>query len=327
MRRREFLAAVGGAAAWPFVTYAQPSGTSMRQIGYVGSVRQPAPKSPFDCFNAGLRDLGWIEGRNINIIYKGTDSSSQGFADATRDLVKLQPELIVTTSTPATLAAKAATDRIPVVFISVSDPVASGVVKSLARPHGNLTGVSNFLPATTAKLLELISVVAPKTSRVGVLYDPANAGKLLEVGELRAAAETLRVQLVSMEAKSTGDLERVLSIAVETGCHAVITLLDGVTIKNKEQITEFVSRNKLLGIYQVSDFVEAGGLMSYGLNYCRHFRRASSFVDRILKGSKPADLPVEQPTEFELVINMKVARALGLDIPATLLARADEVIE
>ena len=312
-------------AAWPVAALAQPS---VRQIGYVGSSpRQSGAQSPFDCFNAGLEDLGWKDGRNISITYKLTDNSSESFARIAGDLVNVKPDIIVATSTSLALAMKAATEKIPIVFISVSDPVATGIVKSLARPGGNITGVSNFLPATAAKLLELLLTVKPTTSRVGVLFDPTNMGKLLEVEELRVAASILRVQLIPLEVRTAPDIERTLPAAVSAGCDGLITLVDGVTFPNRTQITEFVSRQRLLGIYQVSNFVDGGGLMSYGLNYCRHYRRAASYVDRILKGAQPADLPIELPTEFELVINMKVAKALGVEIPPTLLARADLVLE
>lgn len=328
MRRREFIGIVGGAAAaLPLAAWSQPAGATKRQIGYVGSGRQSGLQAPYDCFIAGLRERGWADGININLIYRVTDSTAESLANVAHELVSLGPDIIVTASTPSTLAIKNATERIPVVFVSVSDPVATGIVKSLARPDGNLTGVSNFLPATTAKLLELLQTVALNSSRVGVLFDPTNAGKLLEVRELATAASALRIELVLMEVRSATDIDQILSGQVGERCNSLITLVDSVTFPNRSRIAELASHRGLPAIYQVRDFVDAGGLISYGLNYCRHFHRAASYVDRILKGARPADLPIELPTEFELAINLKAAKGLGINIPPTLLARADQVIE
>lgn len=327
MRRREFLALAVGAVAWPSMASAQKLGSSVRRIGLLSGGGKPNGQALWKCFDDGLRDLGWSEGKNISTEYRWTDGSMERLPEMASELVRLKPDLIVTTSTPTTLAAKFATAEIPVVFISVSDPVGTGIVKSLARPDANLTGVSNFLPATTAKLLELVTAVAPSASRVAILFNPTNAGKLLEFDELRAAANILKIAIEPLEVRSIGDLEQLLTRSLQSRCDALITLVDGVTISSRVKIAQFAAKERLIGIYQVRVFADAGGLIAYGLDYCRHFRRATTYIDRILKGARPSDLPVEQPTEFELIINMKAARELGLTIPPTLLATAHEVIE
>jgi putative ABC transport system substrate-binding protein len=216
---------------------------------------------------------------------------------------------------------------IPIVFIAVSDPVKSGIVASLARPGGNITGVSNFLPATSGKLLELLVLVAPTAARFGVLHNPNNEGKILELQELQSAGRTLAVQIEPIEVRSLNDFQNAFSRTSNLKCDALIVLQEGVTLGGRQQIAKYAENNKLPAIYQIREFVEAGGLLSYGLNYCRHYGRAATYVDKILKGERPADLPVELPTRFELVVNLKTAKAIALEIPAMLLARADEVIE
>jgi putative ABC transport system substrate-binding protein len=233
----------------------------------------------------------------------------------------------VSTSTPAAQVMRHTMQQLPVVFLMVSDPVASGIVKSLARPDGNTTGFSNFLPATTGKLLELIKTAVPAASRVAFIYDSANHGKLLELQELQEVAPALQVTLEPHEMRSDGDVEIVFFEMTQTRPDALIVPSDHRTLNRLQHIVELVARMKLPTIYQTREFVEAGGLMSYGLNVCEHHRRGATYVDKILKGAKPADLPVEQPTTFELVINLKIAKALGITVPPSLLARADEVIE
>jgi ABC-type uncharacterized transport system substrate-binding protein len=216
---------------------------------------------------------------------------------------------------------------IPIVFIAVSDPVKSGIVASLARPGGNVSGVSNFLPATTGKLLELLVLVAPAAARFAVLHNPNNDGKILELQELQGAGQTLAIKIEPIEVRSLNDFQNAFSRISDLKCDALIVLQEGVTLEGRKQIAKYAQDKRLPTIYQIREFVEAGGLLSYGLNYCQHYGRGATYVDRILKGERPADLPVELPTRFELVVNLKTAKAIALEIPPMLLARADEVIE
>lgn len=243
------------------------------------------------------------------------------------ELIRPTPDLIFAAGTPAAQELQRATRDIPVVFAMVSDPVASGIVKSLPRPEANVTGVSNFLPATTGKLLEFAKAVVPKASRVAFLYDPANAGKLLELQELRASGPVQGVTIEPHELRTSADIERAFVAMTKAPPGALIIPTDGVTLRSRNQIVELAAKMRRPAIHQTREFVDAGGFMSYGLNVCQHFRGVASYVDKILKGAKPGDLPVEQPSTFELIINLKTAKALGLKTPQSLLLRADRVIE
>ena len=219
------------------------------------------------------------------------------------------------------------TQNIPIVFLGVSDPVESGFVKSLSTPGGSLTGISNFLPATSGKLIEILKLFAPKAVRFCVLHNPTNPGKILEVRELQTAGRTLSVAIEPVEVRSADDFESAFATITAFNCDALITLQEGLTLGGRREIADFATAHRLPTAFQIKEFVEAGGLMSYGLNYCQHYRRAATYVDKILRGSRPAELPVELPTTFELVINLKTAKALGMAVPQSLLATADEVIE
>ena len=325
MRRREFMALVGGAVVWPGTARAAAEG-KLRRIGFLSTNTAAAGKSLLKCLMAGLRDRGWIDGQTLALdLHWGGETG--GFAASAAALVARKPDVIVTTGTPATLAVQRATAGIPVVFVAVSDPVASRIVAGIARPGGNITGVSNFLPATTAKLVDYLRTAAPGVRRVAVLYDIANPGKLLDVDALRRAGAAAGVDVVSAGVRAAGDLDQAFAMILQSHCDGLITLQDGVTLGSRARIIAFAAASRLPGIYQIREFADAGGLMSYGLNYCQHYRSAAPYVDRILKGAKPADLPVEQATRVELKINLKTARALGVVFPPTLLARADEVIE
>ena len=280
-----------------------------------------------NCFLGELRDLGWVEGKNFEINYRWSEGVLERNAPLMAELMALKPDLIVASSTQAAQAALRATQQIPVVFIAVSDPVSSGIVASLARPGANITGVSNFLPATTGKLFELLKTLAPDAARIGVLYNPTNDGKVLEMRELEVAAQVMGVSVKPLLVSSSEDFERVFQEAVDLRVDSLATLVEGVTLINRSRIVEFAERNRLPAIYQIKEFVKAGGLMSYGLNYCQHFRRAATYVDKLLKGAQPADLPVELPTTFELIVNVTAAKAIGLTIPQSFLVLADEVIE
>jgi putative tryptophan/tyrosine transport system substrate-binding protein len=326
MRRREFIAFLFAAWAvlWPIGLAAQGP---VRRIGYLTPLSASAGRIYESCLRVALQKLGWMEGQNLKFEYgrfEGNTDRVSGLAD---ELVRLRPDVLIGASTPAAQALQKATREFPVVFVAVSDPVASGIVASLARPGGNVTGVSNFLPATSGKLLELLKQTTPQLVHVAVLRDANNFGKTLEVRELQKAGQTLDIQIDPVELRTPDDIDPAFTAMAKQPPDALVTLQDGVTFANRQRIVDYAAKMKLPAIYQIKEFVQAGGLMSYGLNYCQHFERAAVYVDKILKGSKPSELPVELPTTFELVINLKAAKALGITVPPTLLARADEVIE
>lgn len=316
-----------GAAFGPLNASAQRTAARPARIGFLVNFSPESGKALIECFQHGLRDLGWNEGKNINLEYRWAAGMSDRYPGLAAELVRLNPDLLVANSTPAAQAVQRATTTISIVFIAVSDPVASGIVSSLARPGANISGVSNFLPATTGKLLEFLKIAAPNVSRVGVLHNPSNPGKIIEVQELRAAAQSMAITIEPLEVRSSGDFDRAFSRAMESRCDALLALQEGLTLANRARITEFTKKHRLPAIFQIREFVEAGGLMSYGLNYCDHFQRAAVYVDKILKGARPAELPVELPTSFELLINLKTAKAINLKIPQSLLVRANEVLE
>ncbi len=326
MMRRDFIAGLGVSAALPLSAHAQARG--MRKIGYLaGTPDTDGGRALVRCFLKELAELGWSEGANLSVdIRWGGVGQAQYEADAA-DLRRRGFDLMVATSTPAAQAArKLVTDK-PVVFIAVSDPVKSGLAASLARPGGNMTGVSNFLPATTGKLIETLKIVATGAVRCGVLHNPANAGKLFELEELRLAGRQASVAIEPIELRSPSDHAVAFDNILRQRCDSLVVLQEGVTLAAIREITEFAKARRIPSIYQIREFVEVGGLMSYGLNYCDHYARAAVYVDKILRGADPRDLPVELPTRFELVVNAKTAKELGLELPATFLARADEVIE
>jgi putative tryptophan/tyrosine transport system substrate-binding protein len=328
MKRRDFIGVIGGAAvAWPLAGRAQQR-EKMRRIGLLSNFSNAGSgKYLISCFVDGLRDLGWTDGTNVKIDFRWAEGIADRFSLLAAELVNSKPDLIVVTSTPGTQAVQKATRDIPVVFMGVSDPVTSDIVASLSRPGGNITGVSNFLPAISGKLIELLRTVAPSSARLGVMHNPGNAGKILELNELQEAARTLGVAVVPIEVRSSEDFPEVFSKIIRENCDGLIILQEGVTLGGRKQIAEFAVRNHLPTIFQVREFVDVGGLISYGLNYCQHFRLGATYVDKILRGALPADLPVELPTKFELVINAKTAKTLGLEISPALFATADEVIE
>jgi putative ABC transport system substrate-binding protein len=329
MERRTFMGLVsGGLLAAPLTAWAQPVKKPWR-IGYLSGGSSPVMAPYVAAFREGLRNRGLIEGENIVVEYRWADGNNEKLPALAAELVALKVDLIVTSSTPAALAAKRATTQIPIVFGMVSDPVASGLVASLAHPGGNATGWSNILPEMAGKLLGLIREAVPKASRIALLGDPTNPGKVLEFKAIRDQAPSLGVTIQSVEVPTQATLDAALSAMGRARPDALIVLVDGVTGSHRGQIqiSEFAAKHRVPAIYQERFFTDAGGLMSYGLNRQSMDRRAGLYVDKILRGTKPADLPVEQPTTFELVINLKTAKALGLTIPPSLLGRADEVIQ
>lgn len=309
----------------PFGARAQRAAPA--RVGFLGGSSSTAGQALLSCFLAELTKIGWTEGRDFKLEIRWTEGIVDRYAQYAAELAQTNPDVIVATSTPGAKAAQRATSRVPIVFIAVSDPVASGIVGSLARPGGNVTGVSNFLPSTSAKLVELLRAAVPGLTHFCVLHNPENAGKMLDLQEIKASGELSGATVEPIAIRSAGELERLLSDRSRPTCDALITLQEAISFSYRTQIAEFALQNRLPTIFQVREYVEAGGLMSYGLNFCKHYGRASYYVDRILRGTSPGDLPVELPTTFELVINMATGKALGLDVPTALLARADEVIE
>jgi putative ABC transport system substrate-binding protein len=323
--RRTFLAGTGAVLlAAPLAAWAQPVKKPWR-IGHLSGGSSPVMAPYVAAFREDLRNRGLIEGENVVVEYRWADGNNEKLPALAGELVALKVDLLVASGTPAAVAAKRATSQIPIVFTTVSDPVASGLVASLARPGGNATGWSTILPDMGGKLLGLIREAVPSASRIAVLANPTNPGKVLELKTMRDQAPSLGVQ--SVEVPTPASLDAAFSTMGSARPDILVTLFDTVTLSNRGRIVEFAARHRIPGIYQLKEFVDAGGLMSYGPSLQSMVWRTAIYVERILKGTKPADLPVEQPTTFELVINLKTAKALGLTIPPSLLGRADEVIQ
>jgi putative ABC transport system substrate-binding protein len=325
MTRREFIAVLGSAAAWPLAVRAQDAGKIPR-IGYLS----PGTKlSLLDrSFLQGLRELGYVEGKNILIEYRFAGGKFKRLPAMAAELVQLDVDVIVARVTQASLAAKAATKTIPVVMLGVSDPVGSRLVTSLARPGGNITGTSSQTAEVQGKSLELLKEIVPKLSRVAVLWNPANP--IFQAQMLKAtkrAAGVLGLQLREFGARNPNEFDNAFAAIINARVDALMVFGDPTLVAHKARIINFAARHHLPAIYGTEDHAEAGGLITYAPDYAAQFRRGAFYVDKILKGTKPADLPVEQPTKFELAINLKTAKALGLQIPPALLIRADKVIE
>ena len=328
MDRRAFIGAAGGSGlAALLVAGGQTAG--LRTIGFLGP--PPSAGGLVQAFQQGLRDLGYVEGQNIRIEYRYTDVALQGHAELfpqlAAELVKLKPDVLVVSVTEAALAAKNATSTIPIVMVSVPDPVAAGLVASLARPGGNVTGLSRQTRDIISKTFQLLKEAFPETTRVNLLSNPTDPLASWMVGDAKEAAKLLGVQLKIVEARTPAELERAFSTMHADRASALLTISGAGFYLNRAQIVELALRKRLPSVFQNREFVEAGGLLSYGPSTVANYRRAAFFVDRILKGAKPSDLPVEQPTQFELVINLKTAKALRLTIPQSVLGRADQVIE
>jgi putative ABC transport system substrate-binding protein len=309
--------------ALSFPARAQQS-TRVRQIGFLCPAKCAQPEH--DSFRDGLRELGYIEGRDIAITRRAGESIPDRLHALAAELVRLKVDVIVTASTSAIRAVKQATSTIPIVFASAGDPVATGLVASLAKPGGNVTGITILSPELSGKRLELLKETLPRLSRVAVLSNPANPGGG-SVKEIEAAAPALGLTLQFLKAQRPNDLENAFSSIVRERAGALIIVPDAFFASQRPRFIEFTTKNRLPAIYDRREYVDEGGLMSYGIDFRYQFHRAAYFVDKILKGTKPADLPVEQPTKFELVINLKTAKQIGLTIPPNVLARADKVIK
>jgi putative ABC transport system substrate-binding protein len=328
MKRREFITLLGGAAvAWPLATRAQQIG-KIRRIGYLGSSSPSLERHLVDAFRQKLRELGHLEGENIAIEYRWAEGRDDRLPGLAAELARLQPDVIVTTGTPGTLAAKTATSTIPIVFASSGNPVSGGLVAGYARPGGNVTGFTVLGPELEGKRLQILREVVPGLSRIAVLWNPANPAVIDFYQQTQAAAAALGLVLQPVvEVRRVDDLKSALSTIADAQAHAMIVLADRLLLAARIPIVNFAATSRLPAIYPYRGYVDAGGLMSYAASDIDQFRRTAVYVDRILKGEKPADLPVQEPVRFELVINLKTAKPLGLDVPPTLLALADEVIE
>ncbi len=325
MDRRAFLTGTGAMLlAAPLAAEAQPA----RKVHHVGVLQAGAPPEPLvEAFREGLRDLGYVEGRDIVLEYRWAEGKLDRLPELAAELVGLRVDVITTLSTPAAIAARHATTTIPIVFTGVGDPVGTGVVSSLAHPGGNVTGLSILATELSGKRLEILREMVPKVSRVAMLWNDTNPSMVLRVREAEAAAATLGVTLLSLGVHDLIAFDPAFAAIVNGRAGALLTLVDPFTRQHRQRIVDFAAQRHLPALYEAREFVEAGGLMCYGPSLLVIQRRSAAYVDKILKGAKPADLPVELPTRFELVINLKTAKALGLTIPPSLLGRADEVIE
>jgi putative tryptophan/tyrosine transport system substrate-binding protein len=321
MKRREFITLLGvAAAAWPFAARAQQP-MKIPRIGIIDD-------SPhWNAFRHGLRDLGYLEGGNIAFDYAYGDGVPERLAGAAEALVRRPVDVIATFGTPASFAAKQATTTIPIVMISIGDPVRAGLVPSLARPGGNITGNSVLGPDVGAKRLQILKEAIPTVSRVAFLWNPDNASNVVQFEEVRAVAPTLGATLISVSVSPRIGFETAFAAMMKERPDAFAMTGEPFHQTHIAWIIEFMAKNRLRAMYQLSENVRAGGLMSYGASEPDLFRRAAGYVHRILQGTKPADLPVEQPVKFELAVNLKTAKALGLTLPPGILALADEVIE
>jgi putative tryptophan/tyrosine transport system substrate-binding protein len=303
-------------------SWAQQAGKVPR-IGFLSTGSSSSDSTRIEAFRQGLRDLGYVEGKNIAIEYRYVE---RNFDQLAAELVRLKVDLIVTGGTPPTRAAKNATTTIPIVMAAVGDPVGTGLVASLARPGGNITGLSLLSPELSGKRLELLKEAFPRVTRVAVLLNPTNPATEAQLAETQVAAGSLAVELQLLEVSSPNGLEHAFSAMMRDRVSALVVLTDAMFFDNRTRIVSFAAKNRVPVTCYDSAFVDAGGLMSYGPSVPDLYHRAATYVDKILKGRKPADLPVEQPTKFELVINLKTAKQIGLTIPPNVLARADKVI-
>ena len=292
------------------------------RIGLLVPGSQSAFSVRIDALRQGLSELGYVEGQNIVIEYRYGEGKTDRFPDLAAELVRLKVDVIVTASTLSVQAAKKASGTVPIVFTAVNDPVGTGLVASFARPGGNVTGMTNLLQELDGKRLELLKETFPKVIRVAYLWNPSTSSS-----EMRAAAQTLGLQLQALEVRASNDFDQAFETALKSRAQALITSPSPVFITHQKRILDFTAKNRLPAIYPTSDYAAAGGLMSYAHSNLENWRRTATYVDKILKGTKPADLPVEQPTKFEFIINLKAAKQIGLTIPPNVLARADRVIK
>ena len=326
MKRREFIGLVGGAAAWPFAARAQQLG-KVRLIGGLFAGTEASQDRYLKRFRDGMRELGYTEGSNIRLELRFAEGHPDRLPSLAADLIKLNPDVLIGSPLPPNLALKQATSTIPIVMANVADPVGFGLVKSLSRPGGNVTGLANFTDQLASKQLDLMRELLPRVSRLAVLVNVGNPLHVRQLNDTKTAAERLSIELVQFEAQNPMEVEAAISEISREQLKALLIPPDYLFNGLGKRIAELLAEAKIPAIYGFRENVEAGGLLSYGSNVPENFHRAATFIDKIFKGTSPADLPVEQPTTIELVINLKTAKALDLEISPALLARADEVIE
>jgi putative tryptophan/tyrosine transport system substrate-binding protein len=325
MNRRAFITLLGGAAAaWPLAAWAQQPTKSYR-IGMLETISPSLNAAHLDAFRKGLRELGYVEGKNYTIEYRSAEGRAERFPELAAELVRIGVDLIVVRGTPGTIAAKNATQTIPVVMASVGDPLL--IVDSLAHPARNVTGLSAFVNEMTSKRIGLMKELVPAMSRIALFANMSNAVSPPQWEETKTAARSLGCEAELLDVRSRDDVGRAFETAVGRRVDALLVAFDGLFQANTRMIVELAARNRLPAIYVGREFIEAGGLMTYGVSFPHLYFRAATYVDKIFRGAKPADLPVEQPTKFELIINLKAAKAIGLAVPVNLQQLADEVIE
>jgi putative tryptophan/tyrosine transport system substrate-binding protein len=325
MNRRAFISAL--VFLPPALAAGAQAPATVRRIGLLSQISPSDSALRHEAFRLGLRDLGWIEGNNISIESRYAEGRSTRLPDLAADLVRLKVDIIVTSFTSATLAAQEATKAIPIIMVAAADPVATGLVESVARPGGNVTGLSQMISELGGKRLELLTEMVPKLSRVAVLWNSQSLSSTLYWKGLQLPARQLRVQLHSLEVRSPNDFDQAFEDAARARAGALVITGAPVITTNQRLITDLAAKSRLPSIGHDSSFANDGGLATYGADHADLYRRAATYVDKILKGARPGDLPVEQPTKFELVINLKTAKALGLTIPQSVLRHADEVIQ
>jgi putative ABC transport system substrate-binding protein len=328
LRRREFIAALGGAAAWPLAAGAQQGGR-MRRIGVLLGYDENDPEGKlfYSAFTQALADLGLTEGRNVRMELRWAGGDINRMRALARELARLQPDIIVTGGTPATVALQRQTQTIPIVFASVADPVATGIVARLDRPGGNITGFANYEASLGGKWLELLSEMAPGLKRAAIMFNPYNAAVSAFMPSFETAARSLKVELITAPVHSDAEIEAAINTLGREPGGGLLAMLDQFVVVHRAPIISAAARNSVPAVYWASEFTRDGGLLSYGIDRVDIWRRAASYVDRILRGEKPGDLPVQFPTRFEMAVNLKTAKALGLAVPPSIMLRATEVIE
>jgi putative ABC transport system substrate-binding protein len=329
MRRREFITLLGGAAAWPLAALAQQA-DQFRRVGVLMSFAESDPQAQarVAAFRKGLQELGWAEGRNIRIDIRWATSDAALMQRFAKELVALQPDLILSHNTPTTATLLQQTRTIPIVFAVVSDPIGSGFIASFPRPGGNVTGFTNIEPTMAGKWLELLKEIAPRVARVAFLFNPATAPYAeYYLSPFKAAAASFSLDAIAAPVRDTSELKSAIAAQARLPNGSLVVMTDSFLVTHRAEITSLAARYRLPAIYPFRSFIELGGLLSYGNDLVDSFRRAAAYADRILKGATPSELPVQAPVKFELAINLKTAKALGLDVPVHLQQRADEVIE
>jgi putative ABC transport system substrate-binding protein len=328
MRRREFIAGLSSAMAWPGIARAQQS-EQMRRVAYVTSLSESDLEQQrlIAAFRDGLRDVGWIEGRNVHIDYRFGGGDSSAMPKLVKELLQLHPDVILAATTPAATAARQQTLSLPIVFVQVPDAVSAGYVTNLAHPDGNITGFTNFEFSIGERWLQIMKDCAPAVNRIAVVFDPANPSWAAYLRTIETAAPSFKARLTPMGVRDAAEIDSSIQAFAGEPRGGLIVLPSPVTQTHRGRIIAIAEQRRLPAIYPYRHFAAEGGLISYGIDLPDLYKHAATYVDRILKGAKPADLPVQLPTKFELVINLKTAKAFGFDLPASLVARADQVIE